>query len=48
MKANDIEQQKTLNSLDAQERRLEQELADLRERRREFINKNELNGKVGK
>ena len=42
-----LEQKQTLKEFDAQQERLEQQLKALLERRREFINVNQLNKKIG-
>lgn len=41
------EQKQTLKEFDLQQERLEQQLKALLERRREFVNTNQLNEKVG-
>ena len=41
------EQKQTLKEFDQQEEKLEQQLKALLERRREFINVNQLNDRVG-
>ncbi|HUH57070.1 MAG TPA: hypothetical protein VL020_00955 [Pseudomonadales bacterium] len=41
------EQKQTLKEYDAQQEKLEQQLKALLERRREFINVNQLNERVG-
>ena len=41
------DQKKALREFDAQQERLEQQLKALLERRREYINVNQLNEKVG-
>lgn len=41
------EQKQTLKEFDQQQEKLEQQLKALLERRREFINTNQLNHKVG-
>ena len=46
MKSMTQEQRQTLKELDAQQERLEQQLKALLERRREYINVNQLNKKV--
>lgn len=42
-----LEQRQTLREFDAQQERLEQQLKVLLERRREYVNTNQLNEKVG-
>lgn len=41
------DQKKVLKEFDAQQERLEQQLKSLLERRREYVNTNQLNKKVG-
>lgn len=47
MKSPTQEQRQTLKEFDEQQEKLEQQLKALLERRREFINVNQLNDKVG-
>lgn len=42
-----LEQRQTLKEFDQQQEKLEQQLKALLERRREFVNTNQLNEKVG-
>ena len=42
-----LEQRQTLKEFDQQQEKLEQQLKTLLERRREYINTNQLNDKVG-
>ena len=42
-----LEQRQTLKEFDEKQKKLEQQLKALLERRREFINVNQLNDKVG-
>ena len=47
MKSPTQEQRKTIKEFDDQQERLEQQLKALLERRREYVNTNQLNEKVG-